>query len=265
MTDLSNKFAILVVSCDKYSDLWGPFFNVFRRFWPDCPFNVYLLSNKIGFGDPKIKDLLIGEDVSWSDNLRKGILNIKEEYVLLFLDDLLLCDFVKTNEVLKVFSWILKSDANYVRMNPTQWPDKPYNELVGIVSKGAIYRTSTVLSVWKKNILLELLQSGESAWDFEIYGTVKSDKYDNFYSTWKNYFPVINCVIKAKWQRGAVRKLQSLGVPIDLTTRKIMNYKETAALYLRQLRSSILNLFPAQHRREIKDFVLRGKYNYQSK
>lgn len=265
MTDTSNKFAILVVSCDKYSDLWGPFFKVFNRFWSDCPFNVYLLSNKRGFDAHKVNNLLIGEDVSWSDNLRKAALNIKEEYILLFLDDLLLCDFVKTDEVLKVFNWILQSDANYVRMNPTQPPDKPYNDLVGIVSRGTIYRSSTVLSVWKKNILLELLKSGESAWDFEIYGTIRSDKYDGFYSTWNDYFPVINGVIKAKWQRDAVKRLESLGIKIDLEKRGIMTRKETTLLRLKEIRSMVLNLFPPKYRRKIKDFALRGKYSYNPK
>lgn len=265
MANIKDKFAILVVSCDKYSDLWGPFFYLFRKFWPDCPFNVYLLSNKRGFSDPKVKNLLIGEDVSWSDNLRKAALNIKEDHILLFLDDLLLHSAVKTDEVLKVFDWILQTNANYVRMNPTQWPDKPYNELVGIVSKGAIYRTSTVLSVWKKNTLFELLKSGESAWDFEIYGTVRSDKYDGFYSTRNDHFPVINGVIKSKWQRSAVKKLESLGVKIDLEKRGIMSYKETALLRLKEARSMVLNIFPPKYRRKVKDFVLKGKYNYNPK
>ena len=43
---IKNKFAILIVSCDKYSDLWDPFFKLFFKFWPDCPFNIYLLSIK---------------------------------------------------------------------------------------------------------------------------------------------------------------------------------------------------------------------------
>ncbi len=53
-------------------------------------------------------------------------------------------------------------------MNPWPKPDKHYSQLVGIVSKGTIYRTATVLSVWKKDILLDLLKVGESAWDFEV-------------------------------------------------------------------------------------------------
>jgi hypothetical protein len=209
--------------------------------------------------------LLTGDDISWSDSLYKGVSQLEQHYVLLFLDDLFLYDFVKTAKVLEVLNWILESGANYVRLNPSQRPDKAFNELVGIVSKGTIYRTSTVLSVWKKEVLLDLLKPGESAWGFEIYGSVRSDSYDAFYSTWENYFTVINGVIKGKWQRRAVEKLQQLGIEIDLAKRPVMKLTETAALFFKEQRSKLLNLFPSKYRRKVKNFILRGKYNYELK
>ncbi len=263
MLDTKDQFAVLVVSCDKYSDLWRPFFKLFWRFWPDCPFNVYLLSNKISCDIPQAQNLLVGDDLSWSDSLRKGVSQLKEEYIFLFLEDLFLYDFVRTNKVLNVFNWILESNANYVGMNPYQKPDKPYNEFVGIVSKGSIYRTSTVLSVWKKGILLDLLKVGESAWDFEVYGSFRSDTYDGFYSTWEDCFPVLNCVIKNKWNRNAARKIRSLGINIDLTKRNVMSKSEMMILYFQEIRSKLFKtIIPAKYRRKIKDVVLNGKYNY---
>lgn len=265
MLDIKDKFAVLVVSCDKYSDLWEPFFQLFWRFWPDCPFNVYLLSNKVSAEIPQVRNLLVGDDLSWSDSLLKGVAQLKEEYVFLFLDDLFLYDFIKTDRVLKVFNWILASGANYVRMNPSQRPDRPFNKIVGIVSKGTIYRTSTVLSVWKKDVLLDLLKANESAWDFEVFGSIRSDRYDGFYSTWENHFPVMNTVIKGKWQRSALKKLESMGIKIDLSKRCPMTLVETLVLRFKELRSHMLNLMPAKYRRQIKDFVLHGKYSYKVK
>jgi len=263
MLDIRNKFAVLVASCDKYSDLWKPFFKLFWRFWPDCPFNVYLLSNRVIPDIPRVNNVLVGDDLSWSDSLCRGVNQLKEEYIFLFLDDLFLYDFVETNKVLKVFNWILESNANYVRMNPSQKPDKPYNEFVGIVSKGSIYRTSTVLSVWKKGILLDLLKAGESAWDFEVHGSVRSDSHDGFYSTWEGCFQVVNCVIKNKWDRNAVRKIRSLGINIDLTKRHVMSKSEMMILYFQEIRSKLFKtIIPAKYRRKIKDVILNGKYNY---
>jgi hypothetical protein len=262
--DIKEKFSIIIPSCDKYSDLWEPFFELFWRFFPDCPFNVYLISNEKSFNYPKLTNIFIGKDVSWSDNLKRGLFQIKEDYVFLFIDDLFLVDYVKTDMVIKTFRWMLENSANCIKMNSRQHPDKPYNDLVGIVSRGTIYRT-TVMSVWKKNILLELLKDGESAWDFEIYGTVRSDKYDGFYSTWEDCFPVINGVIKGKWQRGAVRRLNLLGIKVDLNRRQMMTKKETIVLFFKELRSKIFKTIPAKYRRKVKDFILGGKYNYEIK
>ena len=41
----SSKLAILMLSCDKYSDLWDDFFNLKERFWPDCPYHCYLATD----------------------------------------------------------------------------------------------------------------------------------------------------------------------------------------------------------------------------
>jgi hypothetical protein len=255
---IKDSLAVLVVSCDKYSDLWRPFFDSFRRFWPDCPFNVYLLSNTTSYDVVGVRNILSGNDVSWSDSLRKGVSQLKEDYVLLFLDDLLLHRPVNTKRVSEILSWAIESNVNYLRMNPmNNKPDKSFNEFVGILSKGVIYRTSTVLSVWKKEALLDLLKPGESAWDFEVHGSVRSDKYDKFYASWKDCFAVTNAVIKGKWCREAVKKSKSLGIKIDLNSRDIMTLGETIVYGFKKLRSRILSSLPAKYRRKIKSFVQR--------
>lgn len=259
---MQGQFAVLVPSCDEFSDVWSPFFTLFWRFWPDCPFPVYFLTNEQTLEVPRVTNISVGRDVSWSDNLRRGLGKIKESYVLLLLDDLFLLDFVKTERVLRVFRWILECEPNYVRLHPSQKPDRPYSDLVGLVSPGAIYRASTVGAVWRRQTLLELLREGESAWDFEIYGSIRSDSYDKFFSTWDNHLPFLNGVIKGKWHPRAVAALESAGVQVDLQNRKLMSRRETAVLGLAEWRSRLLNLLPAQYRRGVKDAILGGRYRY---
>jgi hypothetical protein len=261
ISNIKNKFAILVISCDKYSDLWNPFFKLFFRFWPDCPFNVYLISNYKITNFPKVKTINIGRDISWSDNLYKGLNLLREDYVFLLLEDCFLINFVNTNKMLELFNWILNIKANCVRMDPRPKPDKKYNELIGIVSKGTIYRASSAICIWKREILLNLLKAAETAWDFEIYGSIRSDIYSDFYSTCNNYFPNVHCVVRGKWQRSAIKKLKSFGIQIDLNTREVMTLEETIIYIFRQLRSKLLKFFPAKYRRRIRNFILSSKYN----
>jgi hypothetical protein len=258
MENIKDQLAVLVVSCDKYADLWKPFFECFKRFWPDCPFNVYLMSNKKPLDVAGVKNILTGDDLSWSDSMLAGINQLKEEYVLLFLDDLFLYKAVDTGEILRLVNWAVESKADYLRMNPMyNKADTPFNESVGIISKNGIYRTSTVMSMWKKTVLTSLLKPGESAWDLEVRGAARSDIYDGFYAAWNNNFPIINTVIKGKWSRRALKKMRSLNITIDLASRKVMTAKEETVYSLKHVRSYILSCLPVKYRKAIKKFFSR--------
>ena len=41
---MNDNCTVLVASCDKYADLLGPFSTRWRKFWPDCPFEVVLVT-----------------------------------------------------------------------------------------------------------------------------------------------------------------------------------------------------------------------------
>jgi hypothetical protein len=256
---MQSKLARLVPSCDKYADLWGPFFKLFWKFWADCPYPVYLLSNQLVVGDNRIQTLHVGRDISWSDNLAKALGRINYDYVFLFLDDLFLADYVDTGQVVRVLDWAMQSKVKYIRLSSCQKPDCPCNDIAGIVSPGMIYRTSTVVSAWEKRMLLTLLRPGESAWDFEIKGTVRSDEFDGFYSTWVNCFPVINSVIKGKWLPFAVKKIESLGANVDLSRRPMMTKTEEAMFLWKRCRSGLLNIVPARHRRSVRTFFISSR------
>ncbi len=260
--DINGKFAVLVVSCDGYSDLWALFFELFKKFWPDCPFKIYLLSNTLKTEFHGVENIPVGKDISWSDNLLKAIGCINEEYVLLFIDDLFLCRPVDTKDVQQVFGWIEAHKPNCVRMNcyadnvPVEnKPDKPYNNLVGIVSPSMNYRVSTVLTVWKTGFLSSMLRRNENAWEFEINGSRRSNAFDGFYATWRNYFPVVNCVIRGKWRKGAIKKINALGITIPAGKRAVMSQTEEFALYLRERRSYVLSLIPRRYRLKLKNLL----------
>jgi len=249
--------SVLVVSCDSYADLWEPFFTLFRRFWPDCPFEVYLVANHKQPRIPGVEVISVGDDLSWSDNLGRVLRSLRHEYVLLFLDDLMLTGPVATADLASVLQWAAAAKPNYVRLNPTERPPLRSNTLVGEVPPGALYRTSTVLSLWRRGVLESLLKPGESAWDFELLGSVRSDAIPGFYATWRAHFSVVNCVIKGKWDPHAVRALRQLGVDPDLRARGAMNRIETVSFRIAQARSTIFRAFPWRYRRKLRAW-LRG-------
>lgn len=259
----TDRIAIFIVSCDNYSDLWQPFFELYKRFWPDCPYPVYLLSNHKRYELHNIIMIPVGQDISWSDNVLEGLRHIKEEFIVLWIDDLFLLERVHTDAVIKICEEFMKVAGNCIRLNPTVKADTCFNDYFGVASKGTIYRASTVLSLWRKDVLNKLLRPGESAWDFEIYGTVRSDSYDGFFSAWVNCFNVINGVVKGKWQRKSYIKIQSLCADANMNSRDIMTRIESILLWLKVIRSKALSFIPSPYRRKVKDIFLFGKYNYR--
>lgn len=246
------NMAVLIVSCDNYSDLWLPFITQFRKHWPECEYPVYLTCNQLSPRFDGIKTLAVGEDCSWSENLLRALASVKEDYVLLYIEDLLLYAPVRTEQLARILSWVAIAQPNHVRLTPSESPTRPHNNLVGEVEPGAPYRTSTILSLWKKEVLAKLLIPGENAWQFEIVGSSRSDAYPGFFTSYQTCFPIINGVIKGKWTRSAVKRLLAQGVPLALERRATMTAYETIKHFLLIARSRLFQLLPWRMRRKIR-------------
>ena len=263
MQDKDN-IAILIVSCDAYADLWQPLISSLRRHWQNCPYKIYLSTNYLKPHFNGISVLPVGEDISWSDNLRFALSLIEEQNVLLHIDDLIHCDDVDVEGLRKIFNWFIASGAKYVKCYSTNLQKKPNKQLVRLVEKGGLYRISTVFTLWEKNTLLSLLRPGENAWEFEVLGSERADRLDGIYAATCNHFCFMNGVVKGKWDLRALKKLSVSGVYADLTLRKAMTHYEQFVLFYKECRSNMLNFFPERHRRSVKKFFLRDKFsNYR--
>src|SRR5436853_473924 len=105
--EIGDKVSVLYMSCNKYSDLWIEYFKLFRRYWADCPFKIYILTDKKGPNVEGVRVIATGEDLSWSDNLLFALQGIKTPYVLLLLDDFLILDYVPNTSVSRMIQWAI--------------------------------------------------------------------------------------------------------------------------------------------------------------
>ena len=83
-----QDMCILVVSCDKYADCWTPFSDCMRKFWPDCPYPVYLCTES---GEPEsgtvYRKVFHEQTQIWTARVRKACEEIKESHILIVLED----------------------------------------------------------------------------------------------------------------------------------------------------------------------------------
>ena len=143
-----EDLSLVVLSCDKYSDLWDPFFYFFERNWQDCPLKKHIVSNHINANLKGFDNIKIGDDNSWSENLIKILDRIESEYVFITLDDLYFNKKVSTPDIIDAFSSLKALGGNYLKLIPEPKPQKRANQIFGEIKKGSLYRSTAVFTIW---------------------------------------------------------------------------------------------------------------------
>ena len=92
--------AILVYSCWKNRDMWRIFLKLFRKYWQNCPYRLILLTDKYnGKGEAYDFDDIVVCDSNWHDMIMAGIECAGTEYIMLWMDDYLLCDYIQNEDI----------------------------------------------------------------------------------------------------------------------------------------------------------------------
>lgn len=187
-----DEITIIVPSCDKYSELWEPHFHFLFKYWPNLKTNnipIILVSNKLSFEHERVQNFKTIEDISWSDNLILALNQVKTKYVIILLEDYLLnapVNEVRLKEIMlamennKAVYSELAIDELMFELNAEQHYNYVPN-LEGLIKRSydGTYRTSLQSCIWRIDALKKILNTKESAWEFEIEGTNRSRKILN--------------------------------------------------------------------------------------
>jgi len=228
---MPTSTALLVVSCDKYRDLWVPFFTLLFRYWPDCPYPVFLGSNDETFPDRRVVPLAIGADVDWSSNLSRMLDQIPLDGILLLQEDFLIDRPVETERIRGLIGYAAEKGAACLRLMPIPGPDKPRADHpeVGEILKGAEYRVSLQAAWWRKESLAAMLVAGESPWQFEVLGSRRSNSLAAPFLSLRagvdyplDYYTT--AVFRGYWEPEAVALCRREHIPVDLRARSVMPF-----------------------------------------
>jgi len=212
-----QNIAIVVLSFDGFKDLWQPFFDFFFDCWPDCPYEIYLLNNYKEYNDIRVNNLLVGEDISWSHSLIKGLDKIQEERVFFIYDD---CFFKKINieQLCKYFLLGVENDLISLQLRPSSFVSKFGANEPTLIPSRALYRNALFLNLIKRKHLLSILKPGESAWDFELNGNARSQEY-NYFSIRRSFIDYDHGIVKGKWFNVINKKLLKKGYKFEKLDR----------------------------------------------
>lgn len=224
-----SDIAVVVASCDKYSDVWNLFFTLFFKNWADCPYSLFLISESLVYPDPRVKTINVNDN-DWSTRVITSLRTIKEPNVVFMVEDYLIDRKVNNRQIEELLDYMHRKNAGYLGFVPNPDPDMACddNKIVGEVNKGSFYRLSTQAGIWNRDVLLGLLRQGESIWDFEIKGTVRTNDLDvpflrlkkNPHQNYPIHYPGYTGVTRGKWSLEAVKLCKMEGIYLDFSVRQ---------------------------------------------
>ena len=229
----NNLCSVLVSSCDSYEDIWFPFFSMFKIMWKDCPYKIYLNTEKKDYQHDGLNITCLhpsSPDVSWSERLKQALCSIESKYVILVLEDFFLFSPVREKAVENVIAWFEKDDsAGFVCFNNEPHYKKTINEEFARI-KGD-YEINLQLGLWRKEYLIGLLRD-ESPWGFETYAKFRSHrtKYKN-YTHLKGFPKIFDShyllsegygVYRGRWLSNNPAFFAKHGVEVDFSKREMI-------------------------------------------
>lgn len=179
------KVAVYIMSCDKTYDVLNHFIIGLKKYWGDCPLDIYIGTNSV---NPKIN--LVGsvilpvEKSNWKtetlDQLER--LRIKDStvsHLIVFLDDFVLSNPISNDRIMKICRYKNLDQIKYLRlkrleegilMKSLQWfKKKTYvnTESFFRIRKEHPYFSSLQVALWELGHLTDTVKLATDIWNFE--------------------------------------------------------------------------------------------------
>lgn len=238
MVDSKNT-ALLVLSCDKYSDIWQPFFDFLFKHWNDCPYPVYLGSNELHFRHERVKTINSGPARDWSNDTISILQQIPERNVIVLLEDYFVYAHPDQGLLDRSIELLERTDAVFMRIAcfpSDHFEDYAYDLMENnpefvVTRKEARYRVNLQAGIWNREKLIGLIVPGESPWAFETEGTKRSRSTDEIYLGIKEtknlryvHGPIpylCTALSRGVWMRDAIELCAEHNIALDTGSRPI--------------------------------------------
>jgi hypothetical protein len=214
---------LLVISCDKYRHLWTPYFLLLDKYSSFNWDKKYLLSEShehISSDVIPLKSNLKPIASNWSNNLLYALNEIKEEYIMISLDDFFFSELISNENLEKHIHFIKTNpDVGCIRLVEGPAGDQEYSESYTEHSIEQGFRISTQLSIWNTQFLKSVLVKNEDPWSFELNASKRSknEKYKVLVAKKEFTVQYFNAVIQGKIMKKAVilLKANDYNIPFD--------------------------------------------------
>ena len=237
---MKSDTIIFIAAKDSYIDTWDPFFKLFFKHWPDCPYPIYMMTEAKTFTHEKVKPLIIplqpGKSWSeqWANRVRTALSRTEAKFLIFFHTDYFLSGKVDTARIEGLKKMLEPGNVGYIRLVPVPPPTEDFvgDSALGTIDKKEDYSVSFQPSFWRRDTFEAVLEFGPGPVDVELKGSKNAHTINQTFLSAKKgqpALPYVHGISKDMWLYDALRLLASEGFRVG--NRR----KETFKMYIARI------------------------------
>lgn len=280
-SDSRDRPALLVVTCDKYADLWDGFFNRLNEEFPEwSSFDIFVLTNTspkamsgvdgthntLGLSKQwmtHVHWLAVG-DVDWSTGYKQALAQVPHKYVLPMLEDFFLESPVTMTKFAHALDQCVSNDLDCLKLtrdfahNHASSPAE-IKDAWRLIDVDQPYRVCTQAALWKKSSLQSLIIAGESPWAFESLGTGRARVAElRIARVTSPVFHYQHVVERGTYRRKYLSLVRSAGIDPNTAARPTMRLSQHLFAEVKAAVHSVVMRMPASVREPFLRVGARG-------
>ena len=240
--ELDTSFALVISTCENYSDLWEANLLLLRRSWSDCPARILLVTDApTDRHFENVEIISAGEGTEITDRLKHALKSVEERYILFTLDDYFLTYPIRTERILQGLRFMEKHDVAYTRLYPAtkhylrREGAQPCADFEGYYFRNmeeGDYKISLAPGLWRTDFMRRTVNKSLNAWQYEVALTPMARELGARCAISNhNEFPYLDVIRKGKVLRKADRYFKSN--PIYSSQRPVMKRRDEWKLGIR--------------------------------
>lgn len=213
---------IVVLACDKNTDLFYPFHYCLEKYYKNHPEVIYLTET---IKNPYYKTINKNYPLEqWTKRIRESLKEITDDEILLMIDDIFIrrpvdakrIDYARAN---------LKGNIAMFNFEKVFYRGDGETSLQGwkIRKKGSDYELSLMCGLWNRQKLIHVLENDSDPWTVEYNQDTKGYDYlinsGDYIIDWG--YKTFHCVgvVKGKWARECKTFFDNEGIKINYEER----------------------------------------------
>lgn len=266
---LDKRLTLLILSCDKFSDLWPAHTKLLNQNWPDRNIRTVILTDiprKESF--PGVEIIGAGYGTEFTERIRHVLPLIDTEYVLVTLDDYFPTTPIRNSAINRIVDIMSRRGYDYIRLY-----DRPHcpltttpDEKIFTFSLDKEYRVNLYAGMWRKNFISRTLgEKVMNPWEFEVTLTERARQACGKCAvSHGDEFPIMDVVRKGRILPNAWHYLHKHGLYHG--ERPMYPYSEYFLLGVKTKANRILAKLPGPIYHGIKNLCVRlGMKSFSAK